>query len=497
LHTANFTWSNISRGIPELGGKWSSTFWPYIWIGDEQRGLAWSAESTQGWRLQDPSRALSIETQGNIVVFRVAFIDHDVTLSTPLVLRWGLQASPVKPISFAWRAGFRVVHDIHYESCLPAANGRCELDDLRDGGAKSAIIHDSWTAYFGQTAPADKAKLQRLIDACHQRKLKLLVYVGYGLARTAPEMQGHHDQWSVLPLVPWDPSYKPQTRGFDAACPRSGWADWLVDGIDKLFTDYNLDGLYLDSTSETFPCNNTEHGCGWKDEQGNIQPVYPMLSTRRLIRRIADTVHRHNPDAILDAHMSGNMTLQTLAFCDSAWDGEQFNGHTPAENFTIPLDTFHAEFMGYAHGLDTEFLCYENRPFTFDEAIALAWVHGVEVRPYPQTLTKVTPIWRAMDRFGVADADWHPYWSQPIASVDNADTKISAWVRNQHALLCISHLQRTPADVHVRLDIEALHLKSAPLHATDSLSGQVIALDGQTIPISFKAMSYRIIEIGP
>ena len=32
--------------------------------------------------------------------------------------------------------------------------------------------------------------------------------------------------------------------------------------------------------------------------------------------------------------------------------------------------------MGYAHGLDAEFLCYEGRPFTLTEAIALAWVHG-------------------------------------------------------------------------------------------------------------------------
>ena len=74
--------------------------------------------------------------------------------------------------------------------------------------------------------------------------------------------------------------------------------------------------------------------------------------------------------------------------------------------------------MGWAHGIDTEFLCYEKRPFTFTEAIALAWVHGVEVRPYPQSLSYVTPIWRAMDRFDVASAKWMPYWSDPPATSD-------------------------------------------------------------------------------
>ena len=56
--------------------------------------------------------------------------------------------------------------------------------------------------------------------------------------------------------------------------------------------------------------------------------------------------------------------------------------------------------MGYAHGLDAEFLCYEKRPFTLDEAMALAGPHGVEVRPFPETLRRISPIWRAMDRFG-------------------------------------------------------------------------------------------------
>src|SRR5947209_3923614 len=45
LHTAAFSWSNVSGGLPEMGGKWAGAFLPYVWLGDEQRGLAWCAES--------------------------------------------------------------------------------------------------------------------------------------------------------------------------------------------------------------------------------------------------------------------------------------------------------------------------------------------------------------------------------------------------------------------------------------------------------------------
>ncbi|HXE53666.1 MAG TPA: glycoside hydrolase domain-containing protein [Tepidisphaeraceae bacterium] len=195
--------------------------------------------------------------------------------------------------------------------------------------------------------------------------------------------------------------------------------------------------------------------------------------------------------------MSDNMTLPTLSFCDSAWNGEQFEGYTAAQKFTVPLDAFRTQFMGYAHGLDTEFLCYENRPFTFDEAVALAWVHGVEVRPYPATLKHVTPIWRAMDRFGIVGAAWHPYWAQPLATADNPDTKISGWLRGGAALLVVSHLRRAAADVHIRWDSRYFNTGSGAMHITDALTGRPIATDSDHFALSFDAMSYRIIEVAP
>lgn len=493
LHSANYSWSNVSQGLPELGGKWNSPFMPYVWLGDDARGLAWCAESDEGSQLIDPARALRVETHGDVVQLKIFMLDHETTIDKPLTLRFGLQAGPVKPVSFAWRSSARILHDIHYASCQPGPDGRCELDTFRDGGVKTVVIHDSWTKYFGQMVPADAAQLRQLIDACHNRDMRLLVYVGYGVARTAPELQGKHGEWSVVPLIPWEPTHKPETRSFDAACANSGWANWLVTGTDKLFSDFDLDGLYFDGTSEAWPCQNEAHGCGRKDAEGNLHPTYPMLAARRLMRRMADTVHRHKPDAILDVHMSSNYTLPTLAFCDSAWNGEQFESHTTAEHFKVPLHAFRTEFMGYAHGLDTEFLCYENRPFTFDEAIALAWVHGVEVRPYPQNLPKVSPIWRALDHFGIADARWQPYWSGPIATADSPAVKISAWTKDAKALLFISHLERKPSDVIVRVDAGRLRLKS--FTAQDALTGEPLAAEGGVIKLSFSGMSYRILEI--
>lgn len=65
--------------------------------------------------------------------------------------------------------------------------------------------------------------------------------------------------------------------------------------------------------------------------------------------------------------------------------------------------------MGYTRCLDAESLCYENRPFPQSEAIALNWVHSVEVRPLQHSLAQISPLWRAMDNFGTSSARWLPY----------------------------------------------------------------------------------------
>ena len=495
IHAANFTWGGqISSGLPEYGAKWNQKFMPYVWLGDEDRGLAWCCESSDGWRLKESSNALEVKTAGDTVLFQANLLDHEETVNSPMNLKFGLQATPVKPVTFEWRAKARIYHGVNYESD-DLKDGKCFLDALKDAGVKTVVFHDMWSKYYGQLKPEDDQAFRDLIEACHKRGMKFLVYIGYGIARSAPEIRGHHDEWSIMPLIPWIPSFKPELRTFDATCARSGWQDWLVAGIDRLFTDYKLDGLYFDGTSEAFRCENESHGCGWRDKDGNLHATYPMLDVRRMMRRIADVVHSHKPDAILDVHMSASLTMPTLSFCDSYWDGEQYEMYTAKDKVDIPLDAFRAEFMGYAHGLDAQFLCYINRPFTTDEAIAMAWLHGVEVRPdYVEQLRAVIPIWGALDRFGYTSAKWLPYWKDSGVTADDASVKASAWTKNGKALVFVSHLKREPLVTVLRLDRKKLGL-SGEVTATDALTGKPITLAGDRLPVDFAGMTYRLIEI--
>ena len=151
--------------------------------------------------------------------------------------------------------------------------------------------------------------------------------------------------------------------------------------------------------------------------------------------------------------------------------------------------------MGYTRGLDAEFLCYENRPFTRSEAIALAWVHGVEVRPFPGSLPQISPLWRAMDSFGTSSARWLPYWSRSGVVAKDDSVKTSAYSQPGKALLFVSHLKRAPLTTTLALDRRRLGLASGTLRVMDAITGTTVSLDGDSFPLTFDGMTYRMIEV--
>jgi hypothetical protein len=136
-----------------------------------------------------------------------------------------------------------------------------------------------------------------------------------------------------------------------------------------------------------------------------------------------------------------------------------------------------------------------SQPFTLNEAITLAWVHGVEVRPFPSTLPQISPLWRAMDRFGTSSARWLPYWSGSGAGAGDESVKVSAYSQPGKALLFVSHLKRSQLSTTLKLDRRRLGLAAGTLRAVDATTGASIALDGDTLPLTFDGMTYRLIEV--
>ena len=86
-------------------GKKSFNFAPYIWLGAEERGLAWFGDSRQGYVHdgREPLQKLYRRRDDGRVILRVSIVQRPVTLDGPRTVKYGFQASPTKPMREDWR----------------------------------------------------------------------------------------------------------------------------------------------------------------------------------------------------------------------------------------------------------------------------------------------------------------------------------------------------------------------------------------------------------
>ncbi|MBT6627878.1 MAG: hypothetical protein HOB49_12750, partial [Gemmatimonadetes bacterium] len=93
LMTSNGATSNI---VPVQEG-FAAAFLPYVWLGNDRMGLAWTAERDQLWR-PEPDRALTLEMAEDESIFRINLIAEADTLTGPATFSFALMATPVRPI---------------------------------------------------------------------------------------------------------------------------------------------------------------------------------------------------------------------------------------------------------------------------------------------------------------------------------------------------------------------------------------------------------------
>lgn len=93
-----------------------------------------------------------------------------------------------------------------------------------------------------------------------------------------------------------------------------------------------------------------------------------------------------------------------------------------------------------------------------------------------------------MDRFGVAKADWKPYWKTPVATADSPAVKISAWTRKKSALLFVSHVVRKNETARVAVPGDKVKV-------IDALTGSPIDTTNGVVTLDFHGMNYRLLEV--
>ncbi len=322
------------------------------------------------------------------------------------------------------------------------------LDYLQSLGLRWLGFHEHWTDWQGFPRTRYTQELRSLLAACHQRGMKVALYHSWQLADIAPEFGAYLRECEVI--APDRFLYTRQPKQTDyPICPRSAWADFLADGLQRLFREFGPDGIYSDGLSIPPECSNALHGCGYLGEDGTRHPTVPIFAVREAMKRFARILEQQRKETLFVCHMSGYVTLPSLAFCDAYLDAEHLTGRP--RPFRLSLDAFRAEFMGHNFGIPAYFLVYDwHQGMTTTEALAISLLHDTEV---PWSFEAMAPVWRIWEQFGVEQARFLPYW-QPGSWLRAVPRGVKASLYhkpNGEGLLVAANLSETDVSGTLRL----------------------------------------------
>lgn len=374
------------------------------------------------------------------------------------------------------------------------------LDRLAELGVRTICFHEHWTDIQNYTSTTHGERLHALVKACHDRGIRLLLYFGYEISNIAPEWDLYSDECLVYPRR-GGYHRQPEQRAY-IVCYRSPWQDFMADGIARMMDEYDIDGVYLDGTANPWACANVHHGCGYRRPDGSIGKTYRFFATREMMRRIYTIVKSRKPDGLVNVHQSTCMTIPTLSWATSYWDGEQFGSIEagPWALDVLPLEAFRCEFMGRQWGVPAEMLCY-NRPYTYRQAMSISLLHDVLVRGgLGGPLELESKLWHAMEDFGRDQATFIPYWDRARAvRTNNRAVKVTAYSRGRRGvMLVISNLGRDEVEARVELDRGKLGLpEETPLGADDVLEQTTLALDHDAVSFPLGSLDFKVLRIVP
>ena len=491
LHRYVPSWIPTSWAMPKGEGVIDkSAFIPYVWFGDNDRGLFWFCESDEMWPNGQAENAIEVLRQGDRVILRLNVLASRQKLPEDWRLVFGLQATPVKPIAKDWRkwrmtgalAGDQVRARQNIQIVWPQANAKDSL------------------AAFGWPEAADEQAFAAHISGLHEQGLLAVPYLCLTwVTDDTPEWRFFKRDWegeACDPSIP-EAGWKHQ---FALVSPvGKGYSDFIIWKTKQFMVKYHIDGVYHDQT-HPYTSSNTRAGWGCKRE-GVEHISYPILGYRALYRRNYAMVKSLPWPTFTQAHMSGKVVVPVLAYDDSYLDGEHFRGVVKASYMDVStLEAFRAEYMGRQWGLAPYFL----PEFDAEHAqqmeptrglMALLMVHDINVWPIWCNAKVIDDAFAALDEFGYVDAEFIPYFDpEPPASTDLADIHASAYRRvDGTVLLVVANVGKEDREGDVRIDLQRLGLADAK--AISWPDRAELAMTDGLLKLAVPRLGYRMVRL--
>ncbi len=513
------------EGNSRLNGQWFGNFKPYLWVGAEERGLAWFADNDAGWVLdldaESPAAAVACQElirDGERVILRLNLVQKPITLTEPRTIVFGLMASPAKPMPADWRTrpGEQLIYwmgaqywgsDCGWIAKYPRRGDLSPLDMMKARRLGEPVDFDAFKKAFDERnfqpgmpiGEHQRSTLLYLFEPASSmaagagRDRRFSVY-WEGFYMTNPlhdEWETFKHEWGATPASPSTGAISPSYRDFAV------W--WGAQFIRRGM------GLYFDNACPIAEFNPLISNA-YRLPNGHMQASAGIWARRDYLKRIW-ILHRTEADPRLPVgqvvHMTNTHIIPYLVWNDVNLDLEM--GYYPR-----PMqDKFTAEFLrtqtiGRQSGAYPEAIANvsgweppEERPdaerqleLRRNHWLALT-VHEIRAQPH-----HVSDICKILVDFGYGRDDCRVfnYWDKGFPLV-GSDPAVKTLLLERNGELMIVFASWNPEAAKVSLTLDSAALGVDVKEALNAETGATVAFDGREIRLDLEGYEVGIVKV--
>ena len=513
-----------SSSIPQLN---SDNFIPYCWIGADERGIAFAADTDEGWLHDTKGERDAVELvrhpDGSVSLL-ANFINGRLGDRPRRRLVFAVQASPVKRRPEGWRGwsdGFDYIGTrncngawsppqwgsftdwaARYPAFLDWSYIR-RMSEMSRTGAFDHSYFEKWIERVSSASPEDAAwiasmtaekRREYVSNAVNSTKERTLQLAG----KDNPVIYPYTCNRELTKWLPENAIMKDEWEESESAVVGGSYREYALYYLEKMIEN-GFNGVYNDNSY--FFCNfSWATGDAWIDDDGKVHPSYGLWNSREYHRRQATLFVQHGISPWITVHHTNGNILPTLGFITNTMGMEWKYGTNDFQERFTP-DYIRAVCQGgqggvYPTVLDGILMIKDSAERKRVSRTMLAVLLPHEVRPtIPRRSDRgeVAGVLQKLVDWGIGEPDcvYAAYWDEscPIRCSDT-NVLVSVYRRGDRYLaVCGSWANK---DLTVRLELK----DGAPIRrAMDAETGDALQAGGNRAVLAIARHDFAMVEI--
>lgn len=460
-------------------GRQKLKFYPSIWLGMQEKGLSFFAESRYLWN-SPAEESYFLEKKDGSVVLTVN-LGRNIRPGKVMEVEFGFVATPIRPRSKNYPLDLfssRHAAPLNQHGPLPTVK-----TVMISGGTLGAPFGDLPTP---DDSIAVKNRKQAVEDTIANGGIPVSYICDRFISTEYPEMTAYRQEWAIEPHRIQDYTSNGIKYLMYDCCPVSSSADFYLWKCAAMLKQLPYGGIYFDF-GRVVQCDNHQHGCYQR------VPIMAMREFYRKLMLLQLDLGIKEPKIVL--HNTDYLRMPEMSFVTHLFNGEHIrqssssimhNGKDILDTYELPM--FAAELSTMPFGV-TNSAYFPNdvlskqygggkepgQLYVFrvtKAALAGTLIHNTIISAHRSHYGLLNKIVRIYEKFGVPESEFNGYWRNHARVSGAKDVFVSFYKHpdQKKILAVISHTGKAHDDQSFTVTFDTGKLGFTPENAVDLLN---------------------------